>query len=153
MAINNLSFDEGLVEVKINNDPNRVIKFNPGDLNIVTRYNKMVESIGSMDLSTDVAEGEDKLKLAADQMQKIESALREQFNYLFNSDVYDIIFNGQSPLCIVGKDKNMLCEVVINAIGDMISDACGKSVDTLNLKMKKYTAKYQPQDHKPKRVK
>lgn len=41
----NLSFDEGLKSYKINGDSNRVLRFNPGDINILTRYKEVVTNL------------------------------------------------------------------------------------------------------------
>ena len=155
MAVRNLSFDDGLEKIKINGDPNRVIVFNPGDMNIITRYNEVVKRMNDLSYETLGTEQGDKddIEYAGDQLQLVDKLLKEQFNYLFAADVYDTIFNGQSPLNPVGKDKRMLCEVVLTAIGDIIGDACGKNVDTINMKMKNYTEKYKPKDHLPKGAK
>lgn len=41
----NLSFDEGLKSYKINGDSNRVLRFNPGDINILPRYREVVANL------------------------------------------------------------------------------------------------------------
>ena len=44
----NLSFDEGLKSYKINGDPNRILRFNPGDVNILTRYKEVVNNLNEI---------------------------------------------------------------------------------------------------------
>ena len=47
----NLSFDEGLKSYKINGDPNRILRFNPGDVNILTRYKEVVNNLNNIKLT------------------------------------------------------------------------------------------------------
>ena len=49
------------------------------------------------------------------------AAMRKAFNGIFNADVYDTIFAGQSPLCIIGQ--NYLFEEVLNGLLELMQPA------------------------------
>ena len=77
------------------------------------------------------------------QLTAFNEALKKQINYLFNADVYDVLFAGQSPLCRVGTGRKLLCEEIIEKLGRLIGDECGETVDNVNLRVSKYTAEYE----------
>lgn len=105
-----INFDDGLKSFAINGDENRVIRFNPADPDMMTRYYKALQMLkdakGSLlsDVNLD-KEGnlpeEDKLGEASRALEETNSLIRKAMNLMFNSDVYDTIFAGQSPFCIV----------------------------------------------------
>ena len=144
-----LSYDEGLKSYMINGDSNRILRFNPGDVNILTRYKEVVKNLNNLadnlpeaKINPDGTAAEN-VDIVTEQLEAFDNALREQLNYLFNADVYDVLFYGQSPLCIVGKDKRLLCEEIIEKIGSLIGAECGESFDNVNLKVKQYTEGYE----------
>ena len=140
-----LSFDEGLKSYMINGDSNRILRFNPGDVNILTRYkevNNLADNLPEAKINPDGTAAEN-VDIVTEQLAAFDNALREQLNYLFNADVYDVLFYGQSPLCIVGKEKRLLCEEIIEKIGSLIGAECGESFDNVNLKVKQYTEGYE----------
>ena len=145
----NLSFDEGLKSYKINGNPNRILRFNPGDINILTRYKEVVNNLNNIaDKLPDVKikpDGtvEDNADIVTEQIDAFNAALREQIDYLFNADAYDVLFAGQSPLCRVGNGKKLLCEEIIEKLGKLIGNECGETVDNVNLRVSKYTAEYE----------
>ena len=102
----NLNFDDGYKEYSINNDPNRVIRFNPADFGIIERINKAYEEIDKATIDTDIelkANGEP-MKLigqAAEVVKAMNDTIRKQIDYIFNSPVSDIVFGNQSPLGMV----------------------------------------------------
>lgn len=102
----NLNFDDGYKEYSINNDPNRVIRFNPADFGIIERINKAYEEIDRATIDTDIelkANGEP-MKLigqAAEMVKSMSDTIRNQIDYIFNSPVSDVVFGKQSPLGMV----------------------------------------------------
>lgn len=145
----NLSFDEGLKSYKINGDPNRILRFNPGDVNILTRYKEVVNNLNEIANELPDAKikpdgtAEDNAEIVGAQLTAFNEALKKQINYLFNADVYDVLFAGQSPLCRVGTGRKLLCEEIIEKLGRLIGDECGEIVDNVNLRVSKYTAEYE----------
>mgnify|MGYP007127327939 FL=1 len=110
----NLSFDEGLKSYKINGDPNRILRFNPGDVNILTRYKEVVNNLNEIANELPDAKikpdgtAEDNAEIVGAQLTAFNEALKKQINYLFNADVYDVLFAGQSPLCRVGTGRKLV---------------------------------------------
>ncbi|MDD3253827.1 MAG: hypothetical protein PHV18_14865 [Lachnospiraceae bacterium] len=107
-SMKNLSFDDGYESFTVNDDPNRVIRFNPADPEIINRVlevRNMFQSYqppDNIELNPDGTTKGD-LETSGAYIAEFTKAMREAFNGIFLSDVYDTIFAGQSPLCIVGQ--------------------------------------------------
>ena len=75
-------------------------------------------------------------------LKEFDDLIREEINYIFNSDVYDTVFAGQSPLCIVGEKKEFLFEAFLKAAMPIIREG----VDEFNVgsqrRIEKYTREY-----------
>lgn len=149
----NLSFDEGLKSYKINGDSNRVLRFNPGDINILTRYKevgtnleKISDNLPEANINADGTPA-DNADIVSAQLEAFDNELKKQLNYLFNADVYDILFAGQSPLCRVGKGR-LLVEEIIDKIGKLIGKECGQTMDNVNLKVNSYIEPYENRQHR-----
>ena len=64
------------------------------------------------------------------------NAMRAAINEVFNADVYDTIFDGQSPLCIVGQ--KYLFEEVLEGLVALMKPAIEKYNRKNQDKMAKY---------------
>ena len=103
-----LLFDAGYESFAVNDDPTRIIRFNPADPEIINRvldvqrHFKDYSPPEGIELNPD---GTPKSDLERDGAYVAECSgeMRKAFNGIFLSDVYDTIFAGQSPLCIVGQ--------------------------------------------------
>lgn len=150
-----LNFNEDLKSFSINGDENRVIRFNPADPNLIKRalqaednIRKAQEKIEEMpvDLKIDAMD-EDAAKEAAVResaavLQEMEDVIREQVNYIFNADVYDTAFAGQSPLCIVGEEKEYLFEAFLNSVMPIIEEETKQYSEASQKRIEKYTKEY-----------
>ena len=121
--MNNLSFDEGLKELSINGDSNRIIRFNPCDPSITDRIEKAEKNI------KDIEKNPDK--------QYIEKSIKEQINFILNADCADIIFGATSPLAICSGGK-FLFENVITAIVGYINSEMEKELKKTKKNVEKY---------------
>ena len=45
MKLRNLNFDDGYKKFMVNNDPNRVVRFNPADINLLDRLDQAQKRI------------------------------------------------------------------------------------------------------------
>lgn len=137
----NLSFNDGRESFSINGDPERVIRFNPADPEIVNRVLKVQEDFANyavpegIELNPDGSPKSDMEKTGA-YVAEFTNAMRKAFNGIFNADVYDTIFDGQSPLCITGE--KYLFEGVLDGILELIKPA----VEAYNRKSEKKIGKY-----------
>ena len=61
-------------------------------------------------------------ELASNELEKFNVFIWAQLNYIFNSDVYDAVFAGQSPLAVVGKERKLLVEAFMEAALKVISE-------------------------------
>lgn len=137
----NLSFNDGRESFSINGDPERVIRFNPADPEIVNRVLKVQEDFANyavpegIELNPDGSPKSDMEKTGA-YVAEFTNAMRKAFNGIFNADVYDTIFDGQSPLCITGE--KYLFEGVLDGILELMKPA----VEAYNRKSEKKIGKY-----------
>lgn len=132
----NISFDEGFKEFSINGDASRVIRFNPKDLGILTRMESTLSDFN--DLEKKMKESNEDNFLEA--FKDVELSIKEKINSIFNSDVYDVIFNGQSPLALIKGE--FLFMSVINAIIPIIEKEIKAEQKASEKRMAKYTEKY-----------
>lgn len=102
----NLSFDDGFISLTINNDPNRVISFNPADMGILERISKSIDVIEKVTndnqdikLKNDGTPLEE-LANIAETVNKVDKTIKEQINYIFNSNISDAVFGNQSALSL-----------------------------------------------------
>lgn len=148
----NLKFDDGYQSFTINGDKNRVIRFNPGDVNIVQRSHDALRNIHeaskglkdikiSPDGEVDGAGSDEELAAAAETLKQVDDVIRENVNLIFNSDVYDVVFNGQSPFCIVGKGTYLFEAFLDSAIG-FVEAASKEAAEASRERIGKYTAGY-----------
>lgn len=143
-----LKFDEGYKEYMINDDPDRVIRINPSDLNMWQRCMDEMEKLGHV---KDELQGNSQLfedgtvdptdENASIEWKKAEQGVKDCFNAIFNADVYDTLFNGQSPFSPV-KGGKLLFESVMNGLMPIIKKNMKAGVEASNKRIQKYTAGY-----------
>ncbi len=143
-----INFDDGLKSFAINGDENRVIRFNPGDLNMRVRaeeaqkrIRKWEGSLKTIELNPDGTPAEDDEETSAE-LRGFEDMLRRELNYVFNADAYDTIFAGQSPLCIVGKEKQFLFEAFLLSAMPIIEEEIEAFTSASQARVDKYTKEY-----------
>ncbi len=151
-----INFDDGYKSFAINNDENRVIKFNPSDPDIIRRFDEGLKAIEkkkkTLDTDMDIkADGtpdveENELENAAKLLTEFNEVLKEQLNHMFNSDVFDTIFGNQSPLSLVkkGREKMYLFEAFLTAAMPIIE----KEFEAYNKESEKRISKYTKYYHK-----
>lgn len=138
-----LSFDEGYKEFSINGDVNRVIRFNPSDLAIIKRLEEAKNKISeSMAIKDDIEldnEGKpvDSLENYSKVISHIDNVIKEQINYIFDSDVANVVFGNQSPLAnIKGKP---LYERFMESVMPEIKKAVEEEAKESRKRVAKYT--------------
>lgn len=103
----NIKFDDGYKKFMINDDPDKVIKFDPADFGIIERFNtarknieKSTEELNDTTLDNS-GEPVDELEEAAEAIGKVRNIICEQVDYIFDSSVSSIVFGNKSPLAMV----------------------------------------------------
>lgn len=110
------------------------VAFNPADINIIRRYEKVVEEIEKIDLSSF---GEE----TAVALENAEKELGAQLDLLLNADVSKKIFAVMSPFTPLANGK-LYAEEIIEKIGSVIEAETGKRLKKVQNRIGKYTAKY-----------
>lgn len=148
----NIKFDEGYESFSINGDKNRTIRFNPADPEMVNRLLKMQEEFSShavpegIELNPDGTPRGD-LEKGAAYIGEFSRQMRRALNDVFNADVYDALFNGQSPLCVVGAKgaEVYLFEAVVDALKEIIEPSIDEYSRKNRARMEKYLPEADPQ--------
>lgn len=146
--LRSINFSDGYKTFCINNDPERVIRFNPADVDIIQRFNQVMKelkeeknSLPDISLNPDgtaAADDSTALEQAAQELERFNQVIREKLHTIFKSDVYDAVFDGQSPFAIVG-DGQMLFEAFMDSAFAVIEDEVESNIKA---RVEKYTAKY-----------
>jgi len=108
--------------------------WNPSDLDIVKRCDKVMEFFEHME----VPEGKDD----ADIMFKISDIIKNQFNYLISPGAADELFKNCNPLS-PRDDGTLYCEYVLNVIVAFIESQLNVRMKRTTSRIKKYTDKYE----------
>lgn len=132
----NIKFDDGYKSFSINGDSNRVIRFNPADIGIVARIEQTEKKFEEL---------EEKLKActeegAVEALKHADSAIKEQFDYMFNSDVSDVLFGGQSAVCTVKGE--FLFMRIMEAVLPIVKEEIEKEQKASETRISKYTEQY-----------
>ena len=108
VIMQSIRFDDGFKEFMINDDPNKVIRFDPTDFSIIERFNTAMKNIeqSTQELTNDIeidSKGEpaDELDIAAEAVAKVNKFIKDQIDYIFDSPVSDMVFGNKSPLAMV----------------------------------------------------
>ena len=137
----NLSFNDGRESFTVNDNPDRIIRFNPADPEIINRILKMQKDFENYSVPENIElnpDGSAKSGLEKDgaYISEFTETMRKAFNEVFNANVFDTIFDGQSPLCIVGQ--KYLFEGVLEGLVDIMKPAIEKYAKKSQAKVDKY---------------
>jgi len=142
----NLNFDDGYKEFKINNDESRVIRFNPADFSIIERIKTAYDEIDkATKINDDIelkADGSpvEELGKAAEIVKEINDTIKAQIDYIFNSPVSEMVFGKQSPL---GMVKGVpLYERFLNVVIPVIEKEVKAQQEASQKRISKYTQVY-----------
>lgn len=147
MADLNLNIETGEKTFTINEDPNKLLKFNPGDYNIMSRFYEVKDILKK---EMDALNPESKINEDgtvpndsedfAKSIKKIDALIREKIDYIFGYSVSDIVFGTVNPLSTVGGIPYF--ERFFNAVIPFIEKELNAEAKKSEKKMAKYTAKY-----------
>lgn len=129
----NISFEEGYKEFQINNDPNRVLRFNPRDMNLMPKIENAKKEIDEFTKTIKDKDDVEAIKLA-------NTKLKEIVDDIFYEGSFEIIFGEQSPLTLIGGKT--IFERFFEAVGNVIKPYVEKEKELSNKRLKKYKDVY-----------
>jgi len=139
-----IRFDDGYKEFMINDDPNKVIRFDPADFGIIERFNNALKNIekATETIKNDIdinPQGEplSELEEAAEAVAKVNKLIKDQIDYIFDSPVSDMVFGNKSPLALVKGVP--LFERFIMAAKEVIEKEVKKEMEASQKRIEKYT--------------
>lgn len=133
--MNNINFDEGYKEFQINNDPNRVLRFNPKDMAFVERLQNAQNEFKSM---LEMIKGKEDVEQIANANKEVRKITDE----IFYEGASDIIYGNQHPLTLMGGKT--IFERFIEAVGEVMKPYIEKENQLAEKRIKKYTDVYKP---------
>ena len=131
-----ISFDEGYKEFAINNDENRVIRFNPKDFGILTRMEDTLSDFEALEKKLKDGNEEE----FTNNLREAEKVVHEKIDSIFNANVHEIIFNHQSPISLGGGEVFVMR--VIDALLPIVEKEVKYEMQKSEKRMSKYTEKY-----------
>ena len=155
LNFNGIVVDDGGVEVPIRNkrgDEIGVFYFNPTDIGIIDRYNKVaadfeniVAPLENVNINPDgKAEEKDEAEQAA--LKEAVQRLYDACNYLFGGDFAAAFFGKVHPFSPV--NGHFYCENALGAVGKYISAQFDREVKKVNTRVERYTHGYRTGKHK-----
>lgn len=142
--------DDGTREVPIVNKFGRLVckvYFRPADISIIDRYNslikdfdKIVKPLEDLDIKND---GTATFEKDWEVLKKVELELKRKIDELFDMEEADEIFAKRNPFSSVGG--HFFAEVVLNALGEVISQAIDEEAKLSKQRTDKYLSDLEPE--------
>lgn len=129
-----LNVDTGSVLIDIEDRGEKIgeFRFNPADIDIVRRYEKVAEYLDSTKIEESAG---------AEEVLAFTDKIKEQFDYLMNYKVSDALFAKCNPLTPL-SNGDFYCEHVLEGIAGLIEKEMGQRIAKKKAKIQKATAKY-----------
>lgn len=142
--MNTYIIDDGTREYTLKNQFGQTVctlHFRPNDLSLYDRYNAtknefadIIKPLAEIDINADGTAGADEGMAV---LKKAETLLRDALKKLLDSDDADAAFEKRNPFSSVGG--RFFCEIVIDAIGQMIEKAFAEEAEASAKRVAKYT--------------
>lgn len=146
-----IKFDDGIKEVMINDDPNRVIRWNATDVDFMARFYDFIKYTESLeaealpslrdklekqseDIASELKDNEDTW-LVVNEVRELGKEINKKIDETFNANISEAAFGGSSPLSPT-ETGNFLFINFFNALMPVIEESF-TSADT---NLKKYLA-------------
>lgn len=129
-----LSVDTGSVLIEVDDRGEKIgeFRFNPADIDIVKRYEKVEEYFNSIKVDENAS---------AEEVLAFTDRIKEQFDYLLNYKVSDSLFSKCNPLTPLANG-DFYCENVLDGIANIIENTMNQRLEKKKAKIQKATAKY-----------
>ncbi|MDR1940031.1 MAG: hypothetical protein LBQ40_04470 [Clostridiales bacterium] len=148
MADFNIELQERKKRISLNGDLDRYIEFDPTDINLVIRLDGAQKRIGAAvgslaDMESEFAEMSDEERTGAviGRVKEVETLIREQLDYVFDSPVSAVVFGVTNPLSLV--DGKSFAQHFLEKVTPFLR----KEIEAEYKKIDKHVGKYvQPTD-------
>lgn len=127
-----LHVDTGSVLINVD-DKGEIIgqfRFNPSDMDILRRYETVIDSLNAITISEDAG---------ADELLRISDEIKKQFDYLLNYNVSEGIFAKCNPFSMTASGV-FYFENVLDGIAGLIEKTTNQRVEKKKNKIKKAIA-------------
>ena len=152
-----ITVDDGYKRVPITNnygDEVGIFYFNPTDIGIIERYNRLAETFDSitepLQALNEAADGEDSNSdtRQLEALKEAEERLYAAVNELFGGDFAGAFFGKVNPFSPV--DGSFYCEVALRSVGEFISQQFDSETAKFAERVSKYTNRAQRRAAKKK---
>ena len=153
--MHNISFNDGMEEIMINNDSARVIRWNPTDSHFSKRYFEFIDYIEDLyarvqgiskeiegiqpEVATAEAANTEAIRSAAATLASLGAELSDMLDKTFNAPISEIAFRGANPLSPT-KDGHFLFDNFLAAIAPVVSASVEEANKAAQKRIAKYTA-------------
>ena len=133
----NINTETGLKCFSINNDENKVIWFNPADVNIISRLKKASEELS---LLAEDTKPSDDIDVVVTELERLDGEIRRQMDCIFDYPVSDIVFGATSPMATIKGVPYF--ERFLNAVLPVLEQEMKDEYKAMEKRLGKYTEKY-----------
>lgn len=141
----NINFDDGIEEITINNDKNRVLKVNVRDIGILDRvqhvadnFQNQIKTLGEELIIT--SDGEAAVPEIAEVVRRINQEMRTEFDSIFYDGASEIVFGKQNPLSM--SNGNTIFNNFMTAFAEYIKPFIEKETKKMQKNIEKYRKAY-----------
>ena len=141
----NINFDDGIEEITINNDKNRVLRVNVRDIGILDRvqhvadnFQNQIKTLGEE--RTITSNGEATVPEIAETVRKINDEMRSEFDSIFYDGASEIVFGNQNPLSM--SNGNTIFNNFMTAFAEYIKPFIEKETKKMQKNIEKYRKAY-----------
>ena len=130
----NINFDDGIEEITINNDKNRILRVNVRDIGILDRVKTLGEEL------TITSDGEATVPEIAETVRKMNEEMRQEFDSIFYEGASEIVFGKQNPLSM--SNGNTIFNNFMTAFAEYIKPFIEKETKKMQKNIEKYRKAY-----------
>ena len=141
----NINFDDGIEEITINNDKNRVLRVNVRDIGILDRvqhvadnFQNQIKTLGEE--LTITSGGEATVPEIAETVRRINQEMRTEFDSIFYEGASEIVFGKQNPLSM--SNGNTIFNNFMTAFAEYIKPFIEKETKKMQKNIEKYRKAY-----------
>ena len=141
----NINFDDGIEEITINNDKNRVLRVNVRDIGILDRVQHVADNFQNQikplgEELTITSDGEAAVPEIAETVRRINQEMRTEFDSIFYEGASEIVFGKQNPLSM--SNGNTIFNNFMTAFAEYIKPFIEKETKKMQKNIEKYRKAY-----------